>query len=92
MKAMISSSIGVAALAALALPISLSAANAMPAAQAIPLAQSTPDVILTSGGCGPFRHRGFYGYCRPNFVGYGYGWRRPWGWGPGWHRWGWRHW
>ncbi len=89
MKTMISSSIAAVALAAAALPISLSSADAMPA-QPIPLAQSAPEVILTSGGCGPFAHRGFYGVCRPNFVGYGYGygWHRPWGW----HRWGWRRW
>jgi hypothetical protein len=41
------------------------------------------------GGCGPYAHRGWDGYCRP-----GGGWARPWGYGyrgygPGWHRhWG----
>ena len=49
-----------------------------------------------SGGCGPYAHRGYYGYCRPNLrpypvYGYGYGWHRPYGYG--WHRpWGWHRW
>ena len=38
-----------------------------------------------SGGCGPFGHRGFYGYCRPNGYG-GYGFHRPFGYGYGFHR------
>ena len=41
------------------------------------------------GGCGPYAHRGWDGFCHPG------GWEpRPWGWGHGWHRpWGWhRHW
>ncbi|GJD90077.1 hypothetical protein BHAOGJBA_3611 [Methylobacterium hispanicum] len=57
-------------------------------------------------GCGPGFHRGYYGWCRPNWRPYadrpvvyarpvyGYGWRRPWGWRhAGWHgrHWGWRH-
>jgi hypothetical protein len=39
------------------------------------------------GGCGPFRHRGFNGFCYPNarpYPVYGYGWHRPYGYG--WHR------
>ena len=46
-----------------------------------------------SGGCGPFAHRGFYGYCRPNgYGGYGYGYRRPFFPGYGFHRgYGWHH-
>lgn len=70
-------------------------------------------------GCGPGFHRGWSGWCKPNWrsyayrpvyyarpvvYGYGYGWRRPWGyrhvgwhrpWGHhggwGWHRAGWHH-
>ncbi|MCI9882685.1 GCG_CRPN prefix-to-repeats domain-containing protein [Methylobacterium goesingense] len=38
-------------------------------------------------GCGPWGHRGYYGYCRPNVV-----YRpivvRPIVYGPRWHRWG----
>ncbi len=61
-------------------------ADAMPAAGAtapLPLASaSQPEVTLVSGGCGPFRHRGFNGFCYPGggFYGrgfYGGGFYRP---------------
>jgi hypothetical protein len=41
------------------------------------LAVGTYTPAEASGGCGPFGHRGFYGACRPNHFGYGYGYRRP---------------
>ena len=83
-------SIAAAAVAAMALPMSFSAANAMPAAQPLPLASGTPAITLTAGGCGPYRHRGFYGRCIP-FGGY----RRFGFYGPrrfyGYHRFGYFH-
>ncbi|MBP1181938.1 GCG_CRPN prefix-to-repeats domain-containing protein [Methylobacterium sp. PvR107] len=55
-------------------------------------------------GCGPGFHRGFSGWCKPNWRPYAYrpvyyarpvvyGWHRPWAWRHvGWHRpWGWHH-
>lgn len=50
-------------------------------------------------GCGPGFHRGYYGWCRPNWRPYAYrpvyyarpvvyGWHRPWGYR---HHWGWHH-
>ena len=57
-----------------------------------------------SGGCGPYAHRGWNGFCRPGgqwgggprpvYFGGGYGWHRPGGPGWGWHQgWRWhRHW
>lgn len=61
-------------------------ADAAPAApQPLPLASAQPDVTLVSGGCGPFRHRGFNGFCYPGggFVGgpvyRPYGYYRPYG-------------
>ena len=48
--------------------IPLALAFAMPA-QAFPAIDSTPtaqaSIILVSGGCGPYAHRGPYGGCRP---------------------------
>lgn len=48
------------------------------------------------GGCGPYAHRAWNGFCRPNvrpFPVYGYGWHRPWGYGYGYRRpWGWHRW
>ena len=38
-------------------------------------------------GCGPWGHRGHYGYCRPN-VAYRLIVVRPIVYGPRWHRWG----
>ena len=58
-------------------------ASALPAATPLPLASAEqPEVTLVSGGCGPFRHRGFNGFCYPGgggvFVGgyRGYGYHR----------------
>ena len=68
------------------------------AASALSLVALTP--AEASGGCGPYGHRGWDGYCRPNarplpfYPAYGrpYGWHRPHGYGGygyGWHRpWG----
>lgn len=52
------------------------------AASALAVGVYTP--AEASGGCGPFAHRGYYGYCRPGGGGFGYGWHRPYGYG--WHR------
>ena len=60
-------------------------ASAMPAdgiaAAPLPLASGgQPEVTLVSGGCGPFRHRGFNGFCYPGggfYGGYGGGFYRP---------------
>ncbi len=66
------------------------------AATTLMLGSLTP--AAASGGCGPFGHRGWDGFCHRNFApvpvyrpwGYGYGWHRPYGYGYGWHRpWGW---
>ena len=66
-----------AAAASALLFVGVDAASAMTAG-AIPLADDAqPSVTLVSGGCGPAFHRGPYGGCRPNFGGYGYGYRRP---------------
>lgn len=35
-----------------------------------------PHVELVRDGCGPGFHRNVYGFCRPNFYGYGFGYRR----------------
>ncbi len=74
------------ALGLVALPATTLTADALPAdgivASPLPLASSQPEATLVSGGCGPFRHRGFNGFCYPNggFVGRpyfrGYGYRR----------------
>ena len=66
---------------------------------ALSMAALTP--AEASGGCGPYRHRGFNGFCYPGGGGWagrpayfgGYGWHRHWGAGWGWHRhgWGWHH-
>ena len=81
-----------AAVLAGAMAISAAPAEALPAGiQALPLASGQPEVTLVSGGCGPYRHRGPFGGCRPNFVGPVYGYGRPYGYGYGWrrhwHRW-----
>ncbi len=57
-------------------------ASAMPGAGVtatpLPLASAgEPEVTLVSGGCGPFRHRGFNGFCYPGGGYYGYGFYRP---------------
>ena len=57
-------------LAASAVALGLSLA-AMTASQAMPLVPvqgaqaSSGEIILVSGGCGPYGHRGPYGGCRP---------------------------
>ena len=66
----------------------------------VALASLTP--AQAQGGCGPFGHRSWSGFCRPGGqagyggprpvygLGYGYGWHRGWGPGYGWrHRGGW---
>ncbi len=66
--------LGLAALPALSV-----SASALPGASALPLASAEqPEATLVSGGCGPFRHRGFNGFCYPGggFGGNGYGYRR----------------
>ena len=95
MRSLVKTAVATIVLAVTALPIA--AADATPTVQPLPLAGGTaPEVTLTSGGCGPFRHRGFYGFCRPNFVGYGYpgfyGYRRFYGYRGfyGYHRFGFR--
>ncbi len=64
---------------------------------ALGLAALTP--AQAQGGCGPYAHRGWNGWCHPNGYGgpgpWGHGWHRPWGPGYGWHRHGWgyhHHW
>lgn len=66
-----------ALLAAPAILLAASAGHALPVAP-IPDV-SVSNVTPVSGGCGPFRHRGFFGYCRLNVVRpYGpYGFYRP---------------
>lgn len=57
---------------------------------ALALGSMTP--AMAQGGCGPFGHRGWDGWCHRDgwrrpvaFSGYGYGFHRPWGWHhPGW--------
>ena len=55
------------AAAAVALGLSFAAITASQAMPASPLgaAASNDIVIQTSGGCGPYGHRGPYGGCRP---------------------------
>ncbi len=63
---------------------------------ALSLSAMTP--AEASGGCGPYRHRGWDGFCHPGgqfgyaprpvyYGGYGYGWRRPWHHHGGYRRW-----
>ena len=64
-------------------------------ASVLTLGSLTP--AMAEGGCGPYAHRGWDGFCHPNFRPvpvYGYGWHRPfWGHPYGWHRpWGWHRW
>jgi hypothetical protein len=82
---------GAAAIAG-TLAVASSPAQALPAGlQPLPLASAgPPEVTLVSGGCGPYGHRTPWGACRPNVVAPLYGYRRPYGWNPGWHRW--HHW
>ena len=54
-------------------------------AQAIPLSDATAysasnELVLVSGGCGPYGHRGPFGHCQPGGQ-WGYG-ARPFGWRP----------
>ena len=39
--------------------------QAMPAAALKGVAKSSDRVIQVRGGCGPYRHRGPHGHCRP---------------------------
>ena len=58
-------------------------ASAMPGAPALPLAGDAPSIILASGGCGPYRHRGFNGFCYGGGGFYRpYGVYRPYGYRP----------
>ena len=74
-----------------ALPATTLTASALPgggiAAAPLPLASDQPDVTLVSGGCGPFRHRGFNGFCYPGGGGFV---RGPFYRGYGYHRFGYR--
>lgn len=69
------------------------------AASTLMLGSLTP--AAAQGGCGPYAHRGFDGFCHPNFRPrpygfygggygyhrpYGYGYHRPYGYGYGYHR------
>ena len=60
----------------------------------VPLALAT-GVLLTApaaearDGCGPGFHRGYYGYCRPNWRPYVY---RPFSYGPAYRHFGYRRW
>ena len=53
-------------------------------AQAIPLSDTaysaSNELVLVSGGCGPYGHRGPFGYCQPGGQ-WGEG-ARPFGWRP----------
>jgi len=76
-------------LAALTLISSLALATVPPAVNAAPSAPGVPapttaNLMQVSGGCGPAFHRNPWGYCVPNYYGYGYaGWynNRPYDWG-----------
>ena len=79
-------------LAAGALGLATLSANAFPAATPL-ISADQPVVTLVSGGCGPFRHRGFNGFCYPGGgFGGGYGFRGNYGYrrGYGYHRYGYR--
>jgi hypothetical protein len=72
-----------AAAAAAMLTVSIGAAEAFPVAPVAGVA-AAPEITLVSGGCGPYRHRGPYGGCRPGGGGFfhpGFGYRH--GYGPG---------
>ena len=62
-------------------------AASVPVGPAAALPMAAPDlpgapVVQVSGGCGPYGHRGPYGYCRPGGqLGYAPGRFCP----PGWH-------
>ena len=61
---------------------------------AVLLAGASVTPAAAQGGCGPYAHRGWDGFChpgglaRPYGVGFGYGWQRPIGYG--YHGYGWR--
>jgi hypothetical protein len=74
----------VAAAGALALGVALSPGAGV-ADPAVHISASDPNLILVSGGCGPYGWRGPYGGCR-----YGNRWRGDWGWGNGCPRGYWR--
>ena len=85
MRNLVLTSLAVGALGLAALPATTLGANALPAAgiaaTPLPLASSQPEVTLVSGGCGPFRHRGFNGFCYPGggFARGPYGFHRGYG-------------
>jgi len=75
------------------LGLAMAAAFAAPAFAASLPAPGRVDpgsIILIEGGCGPYAHRDYYGYCRPNEAAPGYTvrWVCP----PGWHYGGGRCW
>ena len=88
MRNLVLTSLVAGALGLIALPVTTLSASALPAdgiaATPLPLASDQPEATLVSGGCGPFRHRGFNGFCYPNggFV------RGPFVRGYGYHRYG----
>jgi hypothetical protein len=61
------------------------------------LAAISVSPAAASGGCGPYMHRTWAGFCRPpgqlgwgpGGYAYGYGYRPYYAYGPGWR---WRHW
>ena len=79
--------LGVAMAAALTVP-------ALAAPVPVPGDVGSGSIILVEGGCGPYAHRDYYGYCRPNGPPPGYyapgtvRWVCP----PGWHYGGGRCW
>ena len=86
MRNLVLTTLAAGALGAMALPATTLTASALPAAAPLPLASSQPEATLVSGGCGPFRHRGFNGFCYPGggFARGPYGFHR----GYGYHRFG----
>lgn len=61
--------------AALTLVGSLALAGAAPATAAPALkldVQTNPNLVQVWGGCGPAYHPNAWGYCVPNYYGYGY--------------------
>ena len=88
MRNLVLTSLMAGALGLVALPVTTLSASALPAdgiaATPLPLASDQPEATLVSGGCGPFRHRGFNGFCYPGagFV------RGPFVRGYGYHRYG----
>jgi hypothetical protein len=72
-------------ISSLALATVPAAVNAAPSAPGVP-APTSANLVQVSGGCGPAFHRNPWGYCAPNYYGYGYGYagwynNRPYNWG-----------